>query len=136
MKREIRLSATYPQQPREVWRALTDRGLLAQWLMPNDFEPRLGHRFTFRAPPAPGFDGVVHCEVLELIPEQRLALSWRGGGIDTLVVFEIEPFGTGTRLHFSQTGFAGIRGRLISTLLGRGWRRMIADRLPGLLQAR
>jgi uncharacterized protein YndB with AHSA1/START domain len=133
MKREIVLSATYPQPPREVWRALTDRDLLSQWLMPNDFEPRLGHRFTLRAPPAPGFDGVVHCELLELVPEERMTISWRGGGIDTRVVFEIEPFGTGTRLHFTQTGFTGIKGRLISTLLGRGWRRMIATRLPGLL---
>lgn len=30
----------------------------------NDFEPRIGHRFQFRTEPAPGFDGVVNCEVL------------------------------------------------------------------------
>jgi uncharacterized protein YndB with AHSA1/START domain len=131
--REITLTMTYPQAPREVWHALTDRDLLAQWLMPNDFAPRLGHRFTFRAPPAPGFDGIVQCEVLELIAERRLTISWRGGGIDTIVRFELEPAGKGTRLQFSHAGFAGVKGRLIALLLGNGWKRMLRKRLPGLL---
>ena len=130
MSRDIRLSATYPQSPRDVWRALTDRELLSQWLMPTDFEPRIGHRFTFRTKPAPGFDGIVHCEVLELVPEKRLAISWRGGGIDTIVSFDIEPAANGTRLHMSQTGFSGLRGRLVSTLLRRGWDQMLHKRLP------
>jgi uncharacterized protein YndB with AHSA1/START domain len=45
-----------------VWRALTDSDLLARWLMPNDFRPVPGHRFSFRTTPRPGqgFDGVVH----------------------------------------------------------------------------
>ena len=133
MPREVLLSAVYPQPPREVWRALTDRDLLAQWLMPNDFEPRVGHRFTFRTDPAPGFDGIVHCEVLELVTEQRLTISWRGGGNDTIVSFEIEPSGAGTRLRFSHSGFAGIKGRLIGTMLGNGWRNMLDKRLPRLL---
>ena len=57
IRREVRLA-----QPRElVWRALTDRATLAEWMFPNDFEPRVGHRFTFRVPPNPaaGFDGLV-----------------------------------------------------------------------------
>jgi uncharacterized protein YndB with AHSA1/START domain len=110
--------------------------LLAQWLMPNDFEPRLNHRFTFRAPPAPGFDGIVECEVLELIEDRRLIISWRGGGVDTIVTFELEAIASGTRLHFSQTGFTGIRGRLIASLLGNGWGKMLHKRLPGLLVMR
>jgi uncharacterized protein YndB with AHSA1/START domain len=133
MAREINLSVTYPQPPRDVWRALTDRELLAQWLMPNDFEPRIGHRFTFHAPRAPGFDGIVHCEVLELVEEERLSISWRGGGIDTVVTFALEPAGSGTVLRFSHTGFAGVRGRVIALLLSNGWRKMLRERLPGLL---
>jgi uncharacterized protein YndB with AHSA1/START domain len=133
MAREITCSVTYPQPPRDVWRALTDRELLSQWLMPNDFEPRIGHRFTFHAPPAPGFDGIVHCEVLELVPEQRLTISWRGGGIDTVVTFALEPAGSGTLLRFSHTGFSGVKGRLIALLLSNGWGKMLRNRLPSLL---
>ena len=29
------------------------------WLMDNDFEPVVGHRFTFRTEPTRGFDGIV-----------------------------------------------------------------------------
>jgi uncharacterized protein YndB with AHSA1/START domain len=133
MPREIVMSAVYPQSPRDVWRMLTDREMLAQWLMPNDFEPRIGHRFTFRTDPAPGFDGIVRCEVLELVDERKLTISWRGGGNDTVVTFAIESVENGTRLRLSHSGFAGIKGRLIGAMLGNGWRNMLDKRLPRLL---
>ena len=135
MAREVELSATYPQPPRDVWQALTNRELLCQWLMPNDFEPRVGHRFTFRTDPAPGFDGIVHCEVLELVHERKLTISWRGGGNDTVVTFTLEPVAAGTRLRLSHRGFAGVKGRLIGAMLGNGWRNMLDRKLPRLLHA-
>lgn len=133
MSRPIRLSARYPQPPGAVWHALTDSALLARWLMPNDFRPAVGHRFHFRTKPAPGFDGIVRCEVLEIVEHERLSFSWVGGGIDTVVTFEIAPDGSGTRLEFHQTGFAGLRGTLLSRLLGNGWRAMVLKRLPVVL---
>ena len=57
MKRTLERSIVYPHPVERVWRALTDREALAQWLMPGDFEPVLGREFQFRAPPAPGWDG-------------------------------------------------------------------------------
>ncbi|WTJ96518.1 SRPBCC domain-containing protein [Streptomyces sp. NBC_01537] len=73
---------------------------MARWLMPNDFQPVVGHRFTFRTEPRPqqGFDGIVHCEVLELAPQRRLRIAWRGGRLDTTVTWTLEPEGRGTRL--------------------------------------
>ena len=44
-----------PYPPEKVWRALTEPELLAAWLMQNDIKPQLGHRFTFRAAPVPGW---------------------------------------------------------------------------------
>ena len=47
------------------------RELLAEWLFPNDFEPRVGHQFTFRVPANPkmNFEGLtVRCQVLECDP--------------------------------------------------------------------
>ena len=52
MKRDIRSDTVYPHSLERVWRALTD------------FQPRLGHKFQFRTKPAPGFDGIVNCEVV------------------------------------------------------------------------
>lgn len=106
IKREIRM----PHPPGRVWRAITSSQALAQWMYPNDFEPRVGHLFTFQVPPNPkvGFDGLtVRCEVLELEPPRRLVFSWSAGGAvdNTRVSFLLEPDGDGTRLFFEHTGF-------------------------------
>ncbi len=120
----------------EVWRALTDSEDLAEWLLPNDFVPRVGHRFTFRTDPNPrvGFDGFVHCEVIECEPPSRLAYSWTGGGIDTRVSFRLEPEGNGTRLFFEQSGFDLSQPWGETALRGAeaGWARML-ERLAHVL---
>lgn len=106
IRREIVVS-----QPREqVWRAITDSVTLAEWMFPNDFEPRIGHHFTFQVPgnPKRNFDGLtVHCEVTECEPPSRLAFSWSAGGpvVNTTVSFRLEPEGSGTRLFFEHGGF-------------------------------
>jgi uncharacterized protein YndB with AHSA1/START domain len=107
----IQREILFPQPREQVWRAITDSGTLAEWMFPNDFEPRVGHRFTFRVPgnPKMNFDGLtVRCEVLECEPPDRLAFSWSAGGPveNTRVSFRLEPDGDrGTRLHFEHTGF-------------------------------
>lgn len=133
MKRAIRKTVTYDHPPARVWEALTRADALAAWLMPNDFEPRVGHRFTFRTDPAPGFDGIVHCEVLALDPPARMVWSWRGGNIDTVVTFELEPAGRGTRLRFEQRGFEGVGPILTSLILQAGFGSMVRALLPRVL---
>src|SRR5262249_53987326 len=66
----------HPQE--EVWRALTDPQVLGSWLMENNFEPKLHHRFMFRMKPQRGWDGLTHCEVIELESPHRLAFTYRG----------------------------------------------------------
>ena len=56
--------------PEKVWRALTDPALLAEWLLPvTGLKLAPGAAFTFQAQPFPGWDGTVHCRMLEI--EQR-----------------------------------------------------------------
>ncbi|MER6829051.1 SRPBCC domain-containing protein [Streptosporangium sp. NPDC000563] len=123
--------------PARVWRALTDTDLLARWLMPNDFKPVVGHRFTFRTEPKPkhGFDGVVHCEVLDLEPERLLRLSWRGGRLDTTVVWRLEPEGRGTRLFLEHAGFDPDDPvqRRTRAILDGGWRSHVLRALEEAL---
>ena len=130
MAKTIRFEATYPYPPQQVWVALTDPAALGDWLMPNDFEPRLGHRFQFRTKPAPGFDGIVNCEVIELDEPRRLAYRWMGGDLDTVVSFELHAHGDSTRVVMEQSGFSGMRGLMVSRILSDGWKRMINERLP------
>jgi uncharacterized protein YndB with AHSA1/START domain len=110
MSNAIQREILIPRAREQVWRAITESATLAEWMFPNDFEPRVGHHFTFRVPPNPkmGFDGlVVRCEVLECEPPSRLAFSWSAGGPveNTRVSFRLEPDGEGTRVFFEHSGF-------------------------------
>jgi uncharacterized protein YndB with AHSA1/START domain len=125
----------YPRDT--VWRALTDPALMAQWLMPNDFEPSVGHRFAFETEPVPaqGFDGHIECEVLALDPSRELRISWRGGTLDSTVTWRLEDEGTGTRLFLTHDGFDESDPQQATTMriLGGGWRGHLARRLDALL---
>jgi uncharacterized protein YndB with AHSA1/START domain len=131
VKADIDLTVSYPHPPQRVWNALTSSQALTAWLMPNDFEPAVGHRFTLRTKPSPvhGFDGTVRCQVLELDAPRRMVWSWAGGPIETTVTFTLEPdSGSGTRLRMHQEGFTGLGGQMVRTILASGW--------PGLLRRR
>jgi uncharacterized protein YndB with AHSA1/START domain len=107
-------------------------------MFPNDFEPRVGHHFTFRVPPNPkvGFDGlVVRCEVLECEPPNRLAFSWSAGGLgDTRVSFRLEPDGEGTRVLFEHSGFDLSQGWSDQAIQGAefGWAKILKQ-LPAVV---
>jgi uncharacterized protein YndB with AHSA1/START domain len=134
MKRDLQLEAFYPYPVEVVWQALTDAAALSEWLMPNDFAAQLGHKFQFCTKPAPGFDGIIHCEVIEIVECQRLSFTWKGGPVDTIVTFNVESVPNGTRLKLEQKGFEGIRAVLVSFLLGSGWKKKILPRLlPSVL---
>lgn len=108
MTRSIRRELRFPQSPDAVWRALTDREQLAAWMYPNDFEPRVGHRFTFRVPPSPRLEHglTVQCEVTVCDPPRELAFTWVVGDfLDTRVSYRLEPDGDGTRVTFEHAGF-------------------------------
>jgi uncharacterized protein YndB with AHSA1/START domain len=110
MTNSIQREMLLPQPPEQVWRAIADRDALAGWMFPNDFEPRVGHVFTFQVPGKPevNFDGLtVRCEVLECEAPRRLVFSWSAEGpvVDTRVSFRLEPEGEGTRLFFEHAGF-------------------------------
>jgi uncharacterized protein YndB with AHSA1/START domain len=134
MKRDLHFEMVYEQAPEQVWAALTNSDALATWLMPNNFKPQVGHRFQFRTKPAPGFDGIVHCEVLEVVPPERLVYTWVGGGVDTRLIWTLTALPEGTRLRLDHVGFSGLRGLLVSSILGKGWRsKILSVNLPALL---
>lgn len=97
------------QHPTEkVWHALTDPALLSEWLLPvANFRLDPGAEFTFKAPPQPGWDGVVNCQCREIEAKRMLSWSWVVGDIDTVVTFTLTPTsgGMGTRLSIVQSGF-------------------------------
>jgi uncharacterized protein YndB with AHSA1/START domain len=141
MTNTIHKEILLPQPPERVWRSLTDSAALAQWMFPNDIQPRVGHHFTFKVPgnPKVGFDGLtVRCQVLECDPPARLVFSWSAGGPveNTQVTFRLQPEGQGTRLFLEHSGFdlshpfsdQAFKGA------GYGWAKMLAQ-LPAVAAA-
>ncbi len=97
-----------PHAPAKVWRALTTPELLSQWLLPvTGLALEKGATFTFQTQPFPGWDGTVHCRMLQIEPLKRISYAWVVGDmeLDTVVTFELTQTATGTRLTLVQNGF-------------------------------
>ena len=126
---EIHRKRTYRCSAERLWQAIATQEGLAGWLMANDFEPVVGHRFIFRTDPAPGFDGIVHAEELELEEPHRLRFAWRGGGLEREVAFTLESIEPNvTVLRLVHTGF-GVKQLLARVILGLGWRKLLRKNL-------
>lgn len=89
-----------PHPPEKIWRALTQGPLIEEWLMKNDFQPVVGHRFDLRAD-----WGVVECEVLEVLPNKALSYAWEAHGLKSVVTWTLNPTRAGTHLRMEQSGF-------------------------------
>lgn len=123
MKGEIEIEQFYPHPPERVWKALTEPKALAAWYMANDFQAVVGHRFTFRTDSAPGFDGLLHCEVILVDAPRKLAYSFIGGWMDrkTVVTWTLTPLDGGTLLRLEHTGFTQLSDAAIRGILEQGW---------------
>ena len=99
-----------PHPPEKIWRALTEGPLLEDWLMTNDFQPVVGHRFSFRAAPKPNWNGIIDCEVLVVEPNARLSYSWGSLGTGSVVTWTLTPTESGTHLRMEQSGFPSEEG--------------------------
>ena len=99
-----------PHPPEKIWRALTESNLIQQWLMENDFEPAVGHKFNLRMPPMQGWNGVIDSEVLAVEPHQLLSYTWASMGLASTVTFTLTPTAGGTRLRMEQSGFPDTNG--------------------------
>ena len=99
--------------PRErVWRALTDPEELAAWLAPAEIELREG------GPLALNFDDEIERgTITELREPEVIAYTWNEGKTDSLVRFELEPDGDGTRLTLTHT----FEREIDLSAFGAGW---------------
>ena len=129
--RSLVIEREMPHAPEKIWRALTQGALIEQWLMQNDFQPVVGHRFTFRAPPLPHWNGVTDCQVLAVEANERLSYTWNASGAEaadglkTVVTWTLTPTEHGTLVRMEQSGF---RPEEEQNYQGAsyGWQRFIA----------
>lgn len=107
MKQDLSLDFQFNSSIKQVWDALTDSDKLAKWVMDNNFKPIVGHRFQFRREPIEGWDGIIHCEVLEVDEPHRLSYTWISRGENTTIIWILKEDEDGTvQLHLDQIGFS------------------------------
>ena len=66
--RSVVVEREIPYPPEKIWRALTEPHLIEEWLMKNDFEPVVDHKFNLT-----GDWGAVDCQVLKVQPMRSLS---------------------------------------------------------------
>ena len=123
--RSLVIEKEMPHPVEKVWRALTQGELVKDWLMDNDFQPVVGHKFNFRATPMPQWNGVIDCEVLVVEPNKKLSYSWGSMGLASVVAWTLVATSGGTLVRMEQSGFgpdqeANYRGA------NYGWQKFIA----------
>ena len=88
----------YP--PEKLWRALTQPHLIAEWLMKNDFAPKVDQKFKLT-----GDWGSVDCKVLVIEANKELSYTWDAMGLESVVTWTLTPTGKGTHVRMEQSGF-------------------------------
>jgi uncharacterized protein YndB with AHSA1/START domain len=103
--RSLVIEKELPHPVGKVWRALTQGALIKEWLMDNDFQPAVGHKFKFRSTPMPNWNGIIDSEVLVVDPNKTLSYSWNSMGLESVVVWTLVATSGGTLVRMEQSGF-------------------------------
>jgi uncharacterized protein YndB with AHSA1/START domain len=133
---DIVVEGVFPHAPETIWKTLTTGGLMARWLgmMPIGFEAVKGNQFAYQTTPAGAWDGTIRCEVLEVIPNERLVYAWRGGDeantgygskLDTVVTFALSKAANGTRLRLVHSGFVLPKNDTAYRNMSGGWKKVV-----------
>ncbi len=85
----VRISRTIPATPHQVYRAWLDPELISRWMAPGTYEAtrvevdeRVGGRYRIWHANAGASVGGFECEILELVPDRRIAWRWGFAGPD------------------------------------------------------
>jgi len=124
--RTLRFERRLEHPPERVWRALTDPGELAVWLVAAaELEPRLDGAVTLRWVGDASATG----RIVASQPPEELAYTWDEGEGESLVRFSLTADGDGTRVVLTHEGIDSLSG------FGAGWHAHL-DMLEGLLDGR
>ncbi len=137
-RQNIVVEEVFPNAPEKIWKALTTGELMARWIhmVPTGFAPMPGTKFTYQTTPAGAWDGVIRCEVLDVIPNERFVYAWRGGHetnvgygsrLDTVVTFTLTKEAGGTRLRVVHSGFELPQNETAYRNMSGGWKKVVHD---------
>jgi uncharacterized protein YndB with AHSA1/START domain len=90
----------------KVWKAITDKDAMKQWYFDlPEFKPEVGFEFQFSG----GTEQKTYlhrCKVTEVIPQKKIAYTWRYDGYEgnSLVTWELFEEKGNTRLKLTHSG--------------------------------
>lgn len=141
---DIVIDEVFPHAPSVIWKAIATGELINRWMMKQTgFEPKKGSKFSFQTPPSDDWDGVIHCEVLEIILNERLAYSWKSGvqtsagyvpRLDTVVTWTLSKHDLGTRLRLVHSGFELPKNETVFNNINAGWSRLLPKMIAVAVQ--
>ena len=100
------IERTFNASVARVWKALTDADEMRQWYFDlKEFKPEVGFEFEFTVEHE-GMKYDHRCKITEVIPQKKLAYTWRYEGHEgnSLVTFELFADGDKTRLKLTHEG--------------------------------
>jgi uncharacterized protein YndB with AHSA1/START domain len=132
---DIVVDEVFPHAPETIWKTLTSGELIGRWIMqPTGFQPVVGTRFTFQTTAAGAWDGTIHCQVLEVKPNERIVYAWKGGHeanvgygspLDTVVSLTLARVENGTRLRLVHSGFIRPTNDSAFEKMSDGWKKVV-----------
>jgi uncharacterized protein YndB with AHSA1/START domain len=132
------IERTFNAPAARVWRALTNKDEMKRWYFDlKEFKPEVGFEFEFTVE----HEGVKYCHLCKItvvIPQRKLAYTWRYEGHegDSLVTFELLPDGDKTRLKLTHEGlesFPTLPAFARKNFM-KGWTEIIGSSLKDFLE--
>jgi uncharacterized protein YndB with AHSA1/START domain len=127
------IERTFNAPVARVWKALTDADEMRVWYFDlKEFKPEVGFEFEFTVQ----HEGTKYhhlCEITDVIPQKKIAYTWRYAGEEgnSLVTFELFADGGKTRLKLTHEGLETFPKlpAYAKTNFEKGWTEIIGSSL-------
>lgn len=132
MPTPIRQATEFKTSPQRVYEALLDAEQFSAFTgAPAEIDRQAGGVFSC-------FGGMITGRNIELVPNKRIVQAWRvkiwPEGVYSIVTFELEAIGSGSRLTLTHDGFPeGMRAHLNGEMPDGGWHRQYWEPLKKYL---
>ena len=92
----------------KVWKAITDKNDMKEWLFDllTEFRLEVGFEFQFKGKGKKGQNYLHLCKITKVIPDKKLSYSWKYDKYpgNSLVTFELFEEGKKTKLRLTHEG--------------------------------
>lgn len=106
-EKTFRIESVFNATKNDVWRALTEKKLMKQWYFDlPEFKVEVGFVFEFTGGEEGGKQYLHHCEITEVIAEQKLTHTWCFVGYEGIsyLTYELFEQGEKTLLKLTHSG--------------------------------